>query len=484
MRDVCKRVREFCNKPYALPVFLVMCGIIGGAALAHFLPWPCILVGPLALYSLVYTQALRLRYIFLLGWLGGFALIGTAIYWMFNSYPLDWAGVSDPIQGFIITAITWFVIAATLSFFIGVWALVAHLCIRRTATDVFFIPVSWVLFEWVRMWGFTFITWGPGSVLVPYFSFGMIGYALARSSAFLHVAEIGGAYLLSGVAIFLGFLVWLLVVHQEEILKRRLLYILIALSVVTYGILAVIPFSRTPPLLNIATMEMDAPATLQVSAKQNDMNIQTIKSKLARLAHAQPIPDVIIIPEDMRFLPTLVEKGEDPQKYLQSLFGSHEVLVIDSGRVDTYLGAYARVSYFSSLHGEIATRGKYIVIPFGEFIPYLMQAGLRTFGMQDALARDEANRNYLAGTVPSAVEYHGATLVALLCSEMLSPSLYHDTAQGTKNPIFINLSSQSDFHHGRNPFLELYDMMVIQSAWGNAPYFQSSNGVPEVRIAR
>ena len=463
-------------------VVLIAGGIIGGASLAHLLPWPFVFVSTLALYSLIYSTTYSPRFMFLAGWLGGFAFMGTTIYWWFNSYPLDWAGVTDPTQGLVITAITWFVIAASTSVFIGAWCVVAHLCIRRTWTDILFVPAVWVLFEWVRMWGFNFITWGSGSVPVPYFSFGMLGLGLARSNALLHLASFGGVYMMSFVAALISFLVWVSITRRFDIVGQRTSHVLIVLSLLFYVSLAIIPLHHAGTTLNVATLSMDVPATLTVSPAQNASNIAVIKAKLAALATEQPLPDVIVVPEDMRFLQTLNNDGEDPQRYLQSLFGTHEVLLIDSGRVDTFAGVYSRVSFFSSLSGEIATRDKYIVIPFGEYIPSVMRWGLEVAGMQDELKSDEANRDYLPGGEPLPVMYHGAALIALVCSEMLSPSLYYETSLGSVNSIFINLTSLSDFHHGSNPFLELRDMVIIQSTWGNAPYFQSSNGVPMVRI--
>jgi apolipoprotein N-acyltransferase len=382
----------------------------------------------------------------------------------------------------VITALTWFVISITLSSFIGVWSLIAHVCLRRSWTDVLFLPFSWVLFEWVRMWGFNVITWGSGSVPVPYFSFGMLGLALARSNALLHLASFGGVYILSFFVALGGFLLWIIVAKHFDIVDKRDAYLLVALGVLFYVVLALIPLHRATSSLSVATIAMDVPATLTVSSAQNASNVEVIKAKLVALTAQKPLPDVIVIPEDMRFLRSLARQNVDPKHYLQSLFGMHEVLVIDSARVNVIQGVHARVSFFSSLSGEIAIRDKYIVIPFGEYIPTVMRWGLELTGMQDELSRDEANRNYLPGTEPTPVLYHGAAIIALVCSEMLSPSLYYETGLGNTNPIYVNLTSLSDFHHGNNPFLELRDMMNIQSIWGNAPYFQSSNGVPMVRI--
>ena len=463
---------------------LLFSGVVGGLALTVPLLWPLIFVFLVPLFHRVYKKDTSATRAFFYGWIFGYGLIGVAIHWTFNAYPLDWAGVADPVHGLIMTTIVWFVISLTLSFFVALWALIAHFLIRRSVVDMISVPISWVLFEWLRMWGFTLVTWGTGSVFTPYFSFGMIGYALGESPALLQIARFGGVYLLSFCVAFVGMLLLVISNGTSEILTRRRALALAAALLAAYVILIFIPYRPPHAMLNITTIETDFPATVTVSDAALSAEESSIKTKLSAIAGSGDTPDVIVLPEDTRFLQTMGARGEDPQKYLQSLFGAREVLLIDSARTDTFTGSYSRVTFFSSTRGSIATRDKYVIIPFGEFVPTVMEWGMHAVGMGSELALDESNRDYFPGPTPHGVEYHGATLIVLLCSEMIAPSLYHDTARGTTNPIFINMSSQSDFHHGSDPFAEMRDMMLVQSAWSNVPFFQSTNGEPMVRIER
>jgi apolipoprotein N-acyltransferase len=233
----------------------------------------------------------------------------------------------------------------------------------------------------------------------------------------------------------------------------------------------------------VATISTDIPATISVSAAERAIELHTIKDKLAAIARSGKVPDIIVIPEELDFVARYSATGGDPRSYLQSLFGSHEVLLIDSARVDGVGNtARERVIFFSSIFGTIATRNKYLLIPFGEFVPYSLAWALDAVGMHQEVAVAQASRTYLAGELPQPVSYHGADIIALVCSEMISPTMYYEATYGTHDPILINLSSQSDLHDSMNPYTELREMALVHSTWSNAPFYQSTNGAPEVRV--
>jgi apolipoprotein N-acyltransferase len=461
---------------------LLFSGIIGGLALTVPVLWPLIFVFLIPLFERVYRKDTTAMWTFFYGWIFGYGLIGVAVFWIFNAYPLDWVGITDPTIGHLMTTVIWFVTSAATALFIGLWAVAAHLIVRRHPIDLITMPISWVIFEWVRIWGCTLVTWGSGSVLAPYFSFGMIGYALGNSAALLQIARFGGVYALSFVVSFVSMVLWAIVAKKKEIVPRRQALTFAAALCVAYILLVIFPYTPPHARLRVETIETDFPATATVSDAMQSVEDDSIKAKLAGIAASGGMPDVIVLPEDIRFLQTMETHGEDPQVYLRSIFGSREVLLIDSARTDTFTGTFSRVTFFSSLHGVIATRDKYLLIPVGEYIPAVMKWGMDMVGMSNELTIDEANRDYLPGVPPTGVVYHGATLIVLLCSEMVPPNLYYDAARRTMDPIFINMSSQSDFHHGNEPFFELRDMAIVQSAWSNAPFFQSTNGAPMVRI--
>ena len=281
------RVTRFFKSRYSLMLAFLVMEVLGGMAIAHSVAWPFIFLVMIPMCTVVYQQGVSSRWrTFLFSWILGLSFMGTVIYWVFNGYPLDWAGIADPVRGFIITTAIWFVISATLSFFIALWAVAARFLIRRNAFDLIIIPISWVIFEWLRMWGFTLVTWGSGSVFIPYFSFGMIGFPLGNSTALLQVARFGGAYVLSAVVAFVSMIIWVAIINKTEILPRRRAIALAGACLIIYIIFVFIPYVPPHPSLRIATIETDFPSTLTVSDAKANTEADIIKMKLAAIAES------------------------------------------------------------------------------------------------------------------------------------------------------------------------------------------------------
>lgn len=458
-------------------------GIVGGLSIAVPALWPLIFLSPIPLIDALYRKEIGYRALGAVSLVYGAAFFGTVLYWVFNAYPLDWAGYANPFFGLTLIVSVWALTTAVLALGIALWAVTARFIMRRNAADVLIVPISWVVFEWVRMWFFTLLAWGPGSILDPYFSFGMVGYALGNSTHLVALARFGGVYALGIFVVLIAYLVWAASCRRWDIVSKKAVAILGVSATLCTAAVWFIGYVPPHSTISVAVLSSDFASEPTVSDAQQAAEVRFVQDSLQRLAQQNPQPDVVVLPEDLRFFSLLDLQGVDARAYLRSAFGDHEVLVIDSARTTTFTGTYETVYFYSSTHGLIAERSKRILVPIGEYVPTLFSSMVGMIGLRHDLAVAEANRNYLPGSPQPPVAYHGATLVALLCSEMIDPDLYHRLAAGTTNPILLNLSSQSDFHGGSNPFNELQAMMSVQSAWDDAPYFQSTNGGAAVRIA-
>ena len=473
---------RFPQSPFAFSLVLIIAGIIGGLSIAIPLLWPFVFLTLIPLIDLTYRKEITLGASFILGWLYGCVLIGTTLYWIFNALPADWAGIHSPMAAFFITMFVWLVITIVGGAFIDLWVIAVKLSVRRQPTDIVLVAVSWVIFEYLRMCGITLLAWGPGSILAPYFSFGMLGYALANSNALLQLARPGGVFALSLTVALVSFLLWAWLFKKWEIIPKPLTASFIGLVSITYMMLCLFPFKAPHSPLSVVTLSTDFPSTLVVSNEEQSSEVSEIEKDLETIGRSGNVPDVIVLPEDMRFIETLTVQGKDPASYLRSIFGKREALIVDSARVTGFIGTHGQITFFSSTRGVVAIRNKLILTPIGEYTPTTVAWGMRLFGMSAEVQAMQGNRDYLPGDTPQGVEYHGATLIALLCSEMVSPTLYYDATRNSVDPILLNLSSQSIFHDSGNPYAELREMALVHSVWSDAPYFQSTNGGAAVRI--
>ncbi len=457
---------------------LVAGGVFGGAALSFEAAWPFIFLSLVPAYALVYQDGISVRRRFVLGYLHGISLIGTTLYWVWNTYPLDWAGISEKIPSLIGVAGVWVACTLFLGVFVALWTLAAHAIARKTVVDALSLPLLWVAFEYARAWGFTVFAWGPGSVFEPYFSFGFLGYALSADASLLHLARAGGVYALSYTVALISFALFAFLARRPTMPR---MYAGIALLAVAAATLLVPPYVRSRSPLAIATMRTDIPSRLVSTEADQQERLLQVDRRLRALA---PDTEVVLIPEGVRFLDTLRRHGVDPREYLVSIFGERDVLLIDTRRAERGGTVREEIVFYSTQEGEMAVREKRVLTPIGEYPPYLWSWTMRVFGMDIEVQRIEHFRAYLPGVKDDPVQWRGVSLPTLLCSEIIAPGGYRSLAGVEKNTVLINLSSQALFHGGRNPFAQLSAMARVHAAWNDSPFFQSTNGADAVRFAR
>jgi apolipoprotein N-acyltransferase len=310
----------------------------------------------------------------------------------------------------------------------------------------------------------------------------MIGYALGNDIGFLQLAHYGGVYILSLCAATINTMLWVILTKRWSMIPRYVVYSIGSLFCIGYIVLYIHPFPIVHTNLRVATMTTDFPATFISSVEDEQDETTVILQNLTRYSQQSSQPDIIILPESTLFLTTLEQQGVSIQALLNSLFPTHEVLLIATTRIEGHGGAHEPVVFISSTRGEIMRRDKRLLVPGGEFLPYASSFIFNSLGFGAHVTSVEQNRTYTAGPEPLSVDFRGHSIIALACSEVLSPDLYYRTAYNTTNPILINLSSQSVFHNGVNPFYELQAMTHVHAVWSGAPYYQSTNGAPEIRI--
>jgi apolipoprotein N-acyltransferase len=462
-------------------VYAALAGLAGGFAVTVSWCWPFALVALVPMYWIVYRDELTFRAIFFLGWLFGFSLMGVSLSFTFDTYPLDWVGVeSPPAAGILITSV-WLLSSAILGVFSGLFALVSRFLLRRTLVDVLLLPVLWVGFEWMRMWGFTLLMWGPGSILVPYFSFGMLGFALTQSETLLSLARYGGVYVLSFAAALVSFAVWAFVSTE---CKHRGAVLVACGALVGVGLTTAMlrPLAVSPLSLHVVTMSTMFPAVLVQSEAQRIAHAENIEAELHRIASTGDA-DIVLLPEGSAYLATLEAAHRNPLAVLHEIFGPKEILLIDTEYIETRYGQGERLVFFSSTRGEIASRTKRLLVPFGEYMPYVWSTIAKLGGMGDHLAVARQYRSFSASdSRVTPVEYRGVSLIVLMCSEALQPGAYRTGTHGGGPAALLLASSLAVFHGNANLIHQLNAMARVQSAWQGAPFYQSTNGAPAVTL--
>jgi len=455
--------------------FLILGAISIGLSLSYSFFWPLIFVSVLPLVRLVYAEDLEYKHLFSHGWLFGFLLIGSTIHWFFNALPLTWLGISDSLVSVILIFFVWLVVSVVLGVAVGLWAVCARVSRTHLMVDMVTFSTLWVLFEYLRMWIFTVVTYGPGSLLESNFSFGFIGYALAQSSLLLPLASFGGVFVLSFTTFFVSMSLYVL--YKRFGLSMSLS---VALVIVVLGVFYPSSGAVSPLSLDVATVNTNFKSLLYVSSMEQQFRRSVITQKLRNIVVENPQVEVIVLPEGSRY--TSQFTGEEYKDFFAQLFGEREVLIVDTNLLRGEEGLASHVVFFSSTKGLLASHMKRFLLPFGEYMPYAGEVMFRALGMRSELAEIKRSRTRVPSNKQYGFEYKGVDLVALSCSDTVSPVLYRKLSQGSNPKIFLNLSSQSWFHNSKNPFNQLIVMAKVHATWNNTPYIQATNAGLSFRV--
>lgn len=354
------------------------------------------------------------------GFVFGLIQGGAGVWWLWHMVPLPLPSEVGIPAHYALAGLVWFV-TAVLSGFAS--ALVtALLYVLRSNTFIALIAGgAWVLGEELRMWLFALYSWGPGSLLGPHFSQTAIGYALAEQAYLLQLAEFGGVR-------FLTFACVVLAAFFALIVKGREAYVRAAVAAFLCALLLLLPSvgKTTSPLtepLSLAVMPAGEASLTDAIAYE---------------------PDIVVFPESTRSLP---EEGAT-----RSAFPDHEVLVLGTRHVPVGTGSasYAELVYESSSSGTLGVYRKMFLMPQGEYYPIAAKFLYALAGSERAYAEaPNVGNRLIAGDSLVAVPFKGTVIGGLVCSDILSPSLYKELSQIEGARVLVNVSNPEWFHGSR-----------------------------------
>jgi len=459
-----------------------------GAALgtATFTPWlwPVAPLSIALLLHLVFTSS-RAR-AFWVGQCFGFGLMGAVFVWGFDALPLDWLGINDPVRSFLIMLGIWGVYSFIIAFPVALWAYLMHLHgVNRWL--LFTAPMGWVVGEFAHAFVHALSTWGEGSTLGVDLSFGFVGYAFSWSG-FLWLARLGGVVTLSVAVVFFGTTLYLLWKQASDLIKLRIAYSVgFFLCIVAIGVLLPSPVTTThnPYIIEIENVRIALVTTRSLPAlARTDKELVAIGESLTGkiFLALEKDPDIIVLPEYARFLKTEPLLSEDLTKRVRSALAENNVLLIDSEHSkDDLFGA---ISFFDGT--EILDRQeKRLLIPLGEYQPYVLVSALRLFGLEKETDAILKYRTYTPSREPFSSRlftWRGVTLSVLACSELVSPFSYR-AASGAGADILINVASHSWIRGSSNTlFNETMAMARVHVVFTDKIYIQASNFSPSYVI--
>ena len=382
------------------------------------------------------------------GFLFGLIFFGSVLSWFFDSHPLDWAGVADVQTSFIFVCIAWAVSVITLSLFTGAWAWALHMLRRGTLVDILLGASLWVVFEWLRTFGFSLVSYGDGTFWGAHWTFGNLGYTLV-DSPFLPWASIGGMYLLSFIIVSTNLALFVCAEKKFRLSQQTYIIATVLVSVFLLSTVFLAFSSQThppSPRISVALLHTNFPSSFTVSAEESRTRREVFLSLLAQIAQKKQRPDLVVFPEDTRFLASFSPTSR--MTLLQGVSKGQPMTFVDSGRTTIDGKVFDVLSYYDENGRVLGQYRKLLLVPHGEYLPFFTGSLARLFGHGAWVDAFVKSREYAPGESTAVARTKQGSFGALFCSEIMSDVLYGNLARDGAE-VLINNASLSFAHESK-----------------------------------
>lgn len=380
---------------------------------------------------------------------------------------------------------TWLYVGASL----GAPVAMATLLLRLYRTSAFFplaAALLWTIAETARMWAFAATTWAPHSLFGPHFSIASVGYALTENPLLLQIAHPLGIDALNFCVALLAALVATLpaIAKSRTKIVTQTLHATPLLLLLSFGQLK----NEQSSLPSQSTVRF-ALISENLTTVRDFSSHDVVQHLLAQAASSHPPVDVVLLPEEFSLTSLFWSKAE-ADAFIKRHFGDREVLILNS-RNDRFpaeenneLPDPKKLVYDNTRTGELARYNKLMLMPLGEYAPAFTKTFFSVIDdpeLQSYIADVEALPP--AGRRITSVTFRGLTLGGLLCSDLLSPSLYRSLARDHGADVLINLANQFWFHGSRLLHWKTIQIARVHAVQNRTPFLLANNVAPSFAIS-
>ncbi len=385
--------------------------------------------------------------------------------WLYTVYPLTWlpAGFLQ-MSGIIILHLVLSLISGFCFFIVGI-------VIQKTRDTnkhirPTFIALSFVIAEIMRSLSISFLYLGKGTSIDLHFNAGTIGNALSVTP-FVELAYFGGTFALT---FFLTYVIFTLV----SLNKKGSALHLGGVIIIFFALHFLVPVRAPKHTVSVGIM------TTAGSAYDDTEYIReaeaTNKKILQILRDDATKKDVIVVPEDTRFLKSLSEE-EKGVLILQH----NNTLFVDGDTSRTEEGLANMSVFFETGSGSLLWRGKDFLLPFNEYIPFIFE---RVFFVLIGEKITSYQQKHTYTPIPSGktVLSNNIRVGTLICSEIMS----HRTISRLKNekPDIVLFQSRLNVFNGNPLFLmHLRSFSKVAAAQLRTPLLSSTNSAPSYLLS-
>ncbi len=290
---------------------------------------------------------------FLLGWWFGFGQFVTSLYWISNSLLVDAARFAWLIPFAIL------LIPAICALFVAAVSLLVHISRLKGFIAVILFALLWVIAEIIR----SYIFWFPWN---------LIGYSWLVSSYISQFASIVGVYGLSILAVIVATIPATIFLSENRKFTSTIIVSVILLLIFAYGSSIYKEAIHDKEGTKIRIVQGNIPQQYNLT---QEIRLKTLM-KYVELSKKwydkeSDVADILVWPESA--IPFILDGDENLKNAIAEAIPKDSILVSGSFRVE---GEGGDRKFWNSIHvfddkGDIIDYyDKYILVPFGEFIPF------------------------------------------------------------------------------------------------------------------
>jgi len=204
-------------------------------------------------------------------------------------------------------------------------------------------------------------------------------------------------------------------------------------------------------------------------------SVYSYKNSLEEGLIKNPETDIVVIPESSNFLRALsFFEGKPESVLVKELLGEEKERLLIYGDYDR--DENVSIVQIISNEGEVHSLYKDLLMPLGEYQPYLIEFFAKIFNQKEWLSQVHSVRQIKnVSNAEKLVGSHFGKITALECSEILSPKIYRKIKK-EKPDIIFHLQRLASFHGDLRIFQYMLAASKVRAAELRTPIVGSIDG--------
>ena len=435
----------------------------------------------IALIPLLYFLNLKnvsIKRAFVGGVIVGILFFGKLFAWLFATAPFEWLGISsgkNTIFVFALVILFWLIQVIFFGLFFGVFSwIIKKLKVLNfnLLSYIILIPCLWIILEYLRAWSFGILWIGKETFFGPHWTFGNLAYSLHDIPILIQIADIVGIYGTSFLIVFINtalFFAFFKIKKRKIILSIFIILALVISAWTIYGIYK-LKIEERGEQRKIALIQTNFTGGVEFNSYQRKEVMETLLNLFQSEETLQKEADFIIAPEGLGII-SLVKDSKIAKHLLRNFYQPGQIFLESQKIIDENQQPKSRLFYYDlEKTNPIAFYDKMLLVPNGEFLPYLTKALLSIYSFN--LKYEQ--RLSQPGERVNPAQTEKGTIGGTICSSILSPNL---NRQMVKNgaQFLVVVSSDAPFHGAETLLAQNLAMSKLRAVENRRYFAQATN---------